>query len=87
MAKASIMTIRLPKDLKKRIQLVAEDQGVSLNQLAMYMFAREVSSFETGQKLSKYWKGLSKDSILQGFDETMTKVKKRRTPNWDRLES
>ena len=45
MNKASVMTLRLPVDLKHRIEVVAEEQGVSLNQLAMYMFSREVSSF------------------------------------------
>jgi predicted HicB family RNase H-like nuclease len=40
MAKASVLTIRVPSDLKHRIEEVADQQGVSINQLAMYMFAR-----------------------------------------------
>jgi predicted HicB family RNase H-like nuclease len=38
MSNASVMTVRIPADLKRRIEVVAEEQGVSLNQLAMYMF-------------------------------------------------
>ncbi|MCK5786662.1 MAG: toxin-antitoxin system HicB family antitoxin [Candidatus Sabulitectum sp.] len=60
MAGASVMTIRIPADLKRRIEIVAEEQGVSLNQLAMYMFTREVTSLEAGCKISKYWDGYKK---------------------------
>ena len=85
MNKASVMTLRLPIDLKRRIEIVAEEQGVSLNQLAMYMFSREVSSFEAGNKISEYWKGYDKEEILSGFDSVMSKVKKRKTPKWDEI--
>lgn len=86
MSKVSVMTVRIPKDLKRRIEIVAEEQGVSLNQLAMYMFAKEVSSFEAGNKISEYWKGYGKEEILQGFDNVMAKVKKRKVPKWDQVE-
>ena len=79
------MTLRLPVDLKHRIEIVAEEQGVSLNQLAMYMFSREVSSFEAGNKISEYWKGYNKEEILEGFDVVMGKVRKGKTPKWDKI--
>ncbi len=86
MSKTNVMTIRIPADLKRRIEIVAEEQGVSLNQLAMYMFAREISSFEEGNRISRYWKNCSKEEIMQGFDRVMAKVGKRRSPRWDRLD-
>ena len=46
MPKASVLTIRVPADLKHRIALVAKEQGVSINQLAMYMFTKEVEDLE-----------------------------------------
>ncbi len=85
MSKTSVMTVRLPKDLKHRIEIVAEEQGVSLNQLAMYMFAKEVSAFEAGNKISEYWKGYNKREILQGFDDVMDKIKTRKVPEWDKV--
>lgn len=85
MNKASVLTLRLPVDLKHRIEVVAEEQGVSLNQLAMYMFSREISSFEAGNKISEYWKGYNKEEILEGFDTVMGKVKKGKTPKWDKI--
>ena len=86
MANASVMTVRIPADLKRRIEVVAEEQGVSLNQLAMYMFTREVTSLEAGSKISKYWDGYKKSEILHDFDDVMGKVKGRKVPEWDRME-
>lgn len=87
MSKASVLTIRVPSDLKHRIELVAEEQGVSINQLAMYMFTKEIGNLEANQTISKYWKDYSKESILTGFDEAMEKVKDRTVPDWDKIES
>lgn len=85
MNKASVMTVRLPAELKQRIDIIAAEQGVSLNQLAMYMFAKEVSSFEAGKKISEYWQGYEKKSIIKDFDDAMSKVKKRKVPQWDKV--
>ncbi len=85
MNKASVMTVRLPVELKQRIDIIAAEQGVSLNQLAMYMFAKEVASFEAGNKISEYWQGYEKKEIVQGFDDVMDKVQKRKVPQWDEL--
>ena len=43
MPKASVLTIRLPTDLKQRIALIAEAQGVSINQLAMYLLTKKLA--------------------------------------------
>lgn len=85
MAKNSVLTIRVPSDLKHRIEAVADTQGVSINQLAMYMFTREISSFEVGNKMSKYWEGYHKEEIFKDFDAVMTKVKKQNVPDWDKI--
>ena len=86
MGKASVLTIRVPADLKQRIETAAKEQGVSINQLAMYMFAREIASLEAGERMSKYWKGYERKEIYSAFDEVMGKVKKRRVPKWDSIE-
>lgn len=87
MSKASVLTIRVPAELKHRIALVAEQQGVSIDQLAMYIFAKEIGNLEASQKISKYWKGYSKDEILFGFDEVLAKVRDTPVPDWDKLEA
>jgi len=85
MAKASVLTIRIPADLKRRIAILAEEQGVSINQLAMYMFTKEVGDLEAKQQLSDYWKTHSKEEIYKDFDEVMSKVMDRPVPDWDKM--
>jgi len=85
MADASVLTIRVPSDLKQRIETVADKQGVSINQLAMYMFTREVSGMEAGEKMAAYWTGYTRERLAAGFDAVMAKVKRRRSPRWDRM--
>lgn len=85
MAKTNILTIRVPSDLKQRIAHAAEEQGVSINQLALYMFTKEIGNIEAGQYMAHFLQGRSKKEILSGFDEVMSKVKKHPVPDWDKL--
>jgi hypothetical protein len=47
MTKRSVLTIRVPEELKSRLERLADSQGVSLNQLALYAFSKEASNIET----------------------------------------
>lgn len=85
MSKTNILTIRVPEHLKNKISQVAEEQGVSINQLALYMFTKEITNIEAERYITSFWKEHSKEDILSGFDEVMNKVKKRQVPKWDRL--
>ncbi|MBN1351474.1 toxin-antitoxin system HicB family antitoxin [candidate division KSB1 bacterium] len=87
MSRASVLTIRIPSDLKHRIELVAEEQGVSINQLAMYMFTKEIGNLEASQTMSKYWKNYPKEKILTDFDNVMEKVKDKPVPDWDKIDN
>ncbi len=84
-AKASVLTIRVPKELKHKIEQVADEQGVSINQLALYAFTKEIKELETSSFFLDYTKSKSKNEILSGFDEVMKKVKKGNVPNWDKI--
>ncbi|MCI5219867.1 MAG: toxin-antitoxin system HicB family antitoxin [Candidatus Electrothrix sp. LOE2] len=86
MPKTNTLTIRVPSDLKHRIAQAAEEQGVSINQLALYMFTKEIGNIEAGKYMEHFLQGCSKKDILSGFDEVMSKVKKRPVPDWDKLE-
>ncbi len=85
MSEASVLTVQVPADLKHRIALVAKEQGVSVNQLAVYVFTKEIGSLEACHKISGYWKGYSEEEILSGFDEVMAKVKDSPVPDWDEM--
>ena len=84
-AKASVLTIRVPKELKHKIEQVADEQGVSINQLALYAFTKEIKELETSTFFINYTKSKSKNEIFTGFDNVMKKVKKEKVPSWDKL--
>ena len=52
--KASVLTLRLPFELKHKIEQIADEQGVSINQLALYTFTKEVGEIETYNYFEKY---------------------------------
>lgn len=87
MAKPSVMTIRIPFDLKHKIELLADEQGLSINQLAMYMFTKELAVMDANKKLSHYWANHSKSDIYNNFDEVISKVKDHVLPKWDIIEN
>ncbi len=59
-------------------------QGVSINQFALYAFAKELGEIETSRYFSRLLREKSKQDILVAFDEVMAKVPNRKTPKWDR---
>ncbi len=84
MSKTQIVTLRVPAELKGRLEYEARQQGVSLNNLANYFLATQLSQLET---LSIIESRISKKSI----GDLKTKVKrilnavphKKAVPEWD----
>jgi hypothetical protein len=83
--KQSTLIIRLPNELKHKVELMAEEQGVSLNQFALYAFTKEVIQSETQSYFQSIWKDKTKKEILENFDEVVKKVAKRKVPDWDKI--
>jgi hypothetical protein len=83
--KQSTLIIRLPNDLKHKVELMAEEQGVSLNQFALYAFTKEVIQTETQGYFHDIWKDKSKKEIFADFDAVMKRVGKKKVPDWDKL--
>ena len=84
--KSNVLTIRVPYDLKERIEKSALKQGVSMNQFAIYVFTRELSELEAASFFQEQYAGKSPRDIFQDFDEVMSKVPSRsRRPTWDQM--
>lgn len=83
------MTLRIPPVMKHKIELAAEEQGVSENQLALYMLAKELADLEYSKPLHKYWKGKNKKEIEDNFKKVMSKINKLNSdnpiPEWDKI--
>lgn len=84
----NVLTIRVPKDLKDRIEKMAHNQGVSMNQFAIYAFTREISELESAAFFQSQYEGKKPKEIMGDFDAVMNKVPKRKVqPAWDRIDS
>ena len=81
--KKNVLTIRVPAELKKKIENVAKKQGVSMNQFALYAFTKEIGELETNGFLREYLKNKSKQEIYENFEEALSAVKDRKVPQWD----
>ncbi len=84
MSKAQIITVRIPEDLKKRIERIAKKQGVSMNQFAMYALTKETGSMEANEWFKDYLQGKSKASVYESFDEALAMGQERSLPDWDK---
>jgi len=82
--KKNILTIRVPEDLKARIEKYSAMQGVSINQFALYAFTKELGQLETSRYFTEILREKNTQEILAGFDAVMDKVPKRRVPDWDK---
>ncbi len=86
MSKTQIVTLRVPVELKVRLEHAAKHQGVSLNNLANYFLTTQLSQIEA---LSVIESRISKKNIAS----LKTKVKrildavpkKRTVPEWDAI--
>jgi len=81
----NLLTIRVPGDLKARIERYSAMQGVSINQFAMYAFAKEIGELESSQYFTSLLKDKNRQELTARFDAVMKKVKSRPVPSWDRL--
>jgi len=84
--KASVLTLRLPQSLKRKIEKIADREGVSINQLALYALTKEMHEIESSEFLKNYIKGKTKDEIRRDFDTVLAKIPKKRVPKWDKVE-
>ena len=83
MARRNTLTIRVPEELKDRIETLAAQQGISINQFAMYAFAKEIEEMETGSELRSLARGVDKKELFRRIDEVFARVPDRGVPPWD----
>lgn len=84
--KTKVVTLRIPLELKYRLDQQAKLQGVSVNNLANYLLTTQVSQLET---LSVIEKRLLKSDI-EGLKKKVSRILDKvpggqPLPEWDRL--
>ena len=86
--KTSVLTIRVPHQLKERIEFAAEQQGVYINQFALYAFTKQLSELEDSAYYQQFIRNKTRQDLLAGFDAAMNKVQYRipsEEDGWDAL--
>jgi hypothetical protein len=91
--KVSSLTIRVPHELKEKLNKAADNQGISINQFAMYIFTKEVTRLEISDEENefknfkeKYIGDKKEEEIKENFKKVMKKVKgSKNEPEWDKI--
>ena len=83
--KRNTLTIRVPEDLKQRIEKVATLQGVSINQFALYAFTKEIADLEASSYFQNLLKRVDKRAMMQEMDRILAAVPERHVPDWDAM--
>ncbi|MEM7799835.1 MAG: toxin-antitoxin system HicB family antitoxin [Chloroflexota bacterium] len=89
MSKPTVLTLRVPADLKLRMSELAAQQGVSLNQFAMYMLTTKITEMEASVFFDRVKGDKSSAEIRAEFTDVMAKIRQRSTPDdtqpWDEM--
>jgi rubrerythrin len=87
--KASVLTLRVPEELKHNIKNMADQQGISINQLALNALTKEIQEMKTYNQLKNYWINRDEKDISNDFSKLLEKVKQKDNqeaiPDWDAI--
>jgi predicted DNA-binding protein len=79
------LTLRVPDELKQRLERLSAQQGVSINQLAVYALTKEIGELETSEYLRRFVGEVDKKQLFAEVDRILSRVPDRRVPEWDEL--
>jgi len=83
MSETNVITLRVPWELKRRLENEARFQGVSLNQLSNYLLNEQLTQLELISSLESRLAGKSIDDLKMKVSRILNKVPGRETPSWD----
>ncbi len=86
MSKTQIVTLRVPVELKVRLEHEAKHQGVSLNNLANYYLTTQLSQIEAMSVIEKRITKKNITDLKSKVRRILDAVPKRkRVPEWDAI--
>ena len=84
--KTQVVTLRVPNELKSRLEQQAKVQGVSLNNLANYLLTTQLSQLETLAGIEQRLRTKNLSDLKQKITSLLDKVPHHpNVPEWDRL--
>ena len=85
MSDSKIVTLRMPKDLKRRLEREAKHQGVSINQLTNYLLNSQLTQLESVSVLEARLSEKSVSNLKRKAKKILSKVPSREVPDWDKI--
>ena len=85
MKSKNTLTIRIPEELKERIETFAAQQGVSINQFAIYALTKQIGDSAASHALRNFTRGVDKEVLFKKVDEILANVPGREVPEWDQM--
>ena len=86
MSKSQVVTLRMPAELKRRLEREARYQGVSLNQLTNYLLTIQLTQLELISDLENRLAQKSLVDLKGKVRAILAKVPSREVADWDVLE-
>ncbi len=86
MSKTQVVTLRIPVDLKARLENEAHNQGVSMNNLANYMLTTQISQIEVLSAIETRISRKNISSLKTKVNKVLASVQKNHdVPEWDKV--
>ena len=85
MSESQVVTLRMPKDLKRRLEREAKYQGVSINQLTNYLLNSQLTQLESVSVLEARLSEKDIRSLKRRAKKILSKVPSREVPQWDKI--
>jgi Holliday junction resolvasome RuvABC DNA-binding subunit len=85
MNRNQVLSLRMPSDLKKRLEHQAKLQGISMNQMATYLINTELTQLETIEKLEHKISTRKLTKLKRKVKNILKKVPARNVPEWDKI--
>ena len=86
MSKTQVVTLRIPVDLKARLENEAHNQGVSMNNLANYMLTTQISQIEVLSAIETRISRKNISSLKTKVNKILDSVQKNYdVPEWDKV--
>ena len=83
MSKTQVVTLRMPRELKRRLEREAKYQGVSLNQLTNYLLNLQLTQIEAISALESRLSQKSVHELKAKVGRILDKIPGRDIPEWD----
>jgi hypothetical protein len=83
MGNTQVLTLRIPMELKKRLERQAKYQGTSVNQLTNYLLTTQLTQLETLASLESKLSKKSIPDLKKKVKNILEKIPDQPVPEWD----